>query len=185
MVCLCVGLGTAACTKVKAKATPELPPLEMPAPPPRDVDTTEPEPMQPIPLIAEPAHNAPARPRPAPAREPRAEAPKAETPKTEPAPTEAAPPPSEEPHPPAPTLQTTPAAEERDLERVVRSTMSKANADLSRVDYRTLNSDARTQYDYAKRFIRQAEDAVRAKNLVYAKTVADKAAAIAAQLTAR
>ena len=39
-----------------------------------------------------------------------------------------------------------------------------------------------TQYDTAKRFIRQAEDAMRTKNLLFAKNLADKAAALAAQL---
>ena len=48
-----------------------------------------------------------------------------------------------------------------------------------------LNADAQTQYDTAKRFIRQAEDALRAKNLVFAKNLADKAAALAAQLAGR
>ena len=56
------------------------------------------------------------------------------------------------------------------------------NLDLSRIDYRLLNADAKTQYDTAKRFIRQADDAMRAKNLVFAKSLADKAAALAAQL---
>ena len=54
--------------------------------------------------------------------------------------------------------------------------------DLNRIDVRGLNADARTQYNTAKRFVTQAEDAMRAKNLVFARTVADKAAALAAQL---
>jgi len=62
--------------------------------------------------------------------------------------------------------------------------VSKTN-DLNRIDYRGLNTDARMQYDTAKRFIRQADDAVKAKNLVYAKNLADKAVVIAAQLAAR
>ena len=60
-----------------------------------------------------------------------------------------------------------------------------ATAELSRIDYRALNPDARTQYDTAKRFIRQADDAIRSKNLVFAKSFADKAATIAAQLGGR
>jgi len=88
--------------------------------------------------------------------------------------------------PRAPTpLQTTPANAEADLAREIRATLARATADLNRVDYRHLNTDARTQYDSAKRFIRQADDAVRARNLVFARTLADKAAALAAQLSAR
>ena len=56
---------------------------------------------------------------------------------------------------------------------------------LNRIDYRVLNADAKTQYDTAKRFIRQADEAMRAKNLVFAKTVADKAVVLAAQLGGR
>jgi hypothetical protein len=93
--------------------------------------------------------------------------------------------PANEESKPASTLQTKPAGEEGDVERGIRSTLTRATTDLNRVDYRTLNTDARTQYDYAKRFVRQAEDALRQKNLVFAKTVADKAAALAAQLASR
>ncbi len=63
--------------------------------------------------------------------------------------------------------------------------MSRATADLNRIDYRVLNADARTQYDTAKRFIQQAEDAIRLRNLPFAKTVADKAAVLATQLGGR
>jgi hypothetical protein len=71
------------------------------------------------------------------------------------------------------------------MERSIRATLTKASGDLSRVDYRGLNIDARTQYDTAKRFIQQADEAVRAKNLVFAKNLADKAATLAAQLGSR
>ncbi len=60
--------------------------------------------------------------------------------------------------------------------------MQRATTDLNRIDYRVLNTDARTQYDTAKSLIKQAESAVNSKNLVFAKSVADKAAALAAQL---
>jgi hypothetical protein len=63
--------------------------------------------------------------------------------------------------------------------------IARASADLSRIDYRALNEDARTQYDTAKRFVTQAEDALRTRNLVFARNLADKAAALAAQLVAR
>ena len=60
--------------------------------------------------------------------------------------------------------------------------MTRAGVDLNRIDYRALNADARTQYDTAKRFIQQAADAIRAKNLPFAKNLADKAATLATQL---
>jgi hypothetical protein len=53
------------------------------------------------------------------------------------------------------------------------------------VDYNRLNADARTQYDQAKRFASQADEALKARNLVFASYLADKAAALAAQLAGR
>ena len=57
--------------------------------------------------------------------------------------------------------------------------------DLNRINYQNLSSDGRTQYDMAKRFVSQAEDALRAKNLPFANNLADKAASIATQLAGR
>jgi hypothetical protein len=175
----------------QAKTTPDNPPLDMPAPPPRDVEPTEVETPPPVPLAQEPARNAPTR-RTQPAREPARTEPAhpAEPPKAEPTPpAEAAkpatPPPTEEPPKPPTTLQTTPSGAEGDLERTIRATLTRATSDLMRVDYRTLNADAKTQYDYAKRYMRQAEDAMRAKNMLFARTLAEKAAVVAAQLAGR
>lgn len=171
----------AGCTHAQAKSTPDMPPLAMPAPPPRDVEPSDVEVPPPLPLVPEPAHNPPARPRPTPAprTEPRPEPPKPEQPPAEP------PKPAEEPIRPPTILQTTPAAAEGEVERSIRASLQRASADLNRIDYRALNADARTQYDTAKRWVRQADDAIRAKNLVFAKSIAEKAATIAAQLAGR
>ena len=83
------------------------------------------------------------------------------------------------------TLQTIPPGAEGEMERTIRAQLSHAANDLTRVDYRALNSDARTQYDTAKGLVRQAEDALKARNLVFAKSIADKAAALAAQLASK
>jgi hypothetical protein len=53
------------------------------------------------------------------------------------------------------------------------------------VNLRTLTVDSRANYDQAWRFISQAEEALQAKNLVFAATVADKADTLAAQLVGR
>ena len=171
----------AGCTHAQAKSTPDMPPLNMPAPPPRDVEPSDVEVPPPVPLVAEPAHNPPARPRPTPAprTEPKPEPPKPEQPPAEP------PKPAEEPIRPPTILQTTPAAVEGEVERSIRASLQRASADLNRIDYRALNADARTQYDTAKRWVRQADEAIRAKNLVFAKSIAEKAATIAAQLAGR
>ena len=175
-------LAMAGCTHAQAKTTPDMPALVMPPPPPRDVEPTEVETPPPVSLATEPARNTPARPRPAPT--PRPEPPKAEPTKPEPPVVEPPKPPEEPPRPPT-TLQTTPATAEGEVERGIRASLQRATADLNRVDYRALNADARTQYDTAKRFARQADEAIRTKNLVFAKNLAEKAATIAAQLAGR
>lgn len=71
------------------------------------------------------------------------------------------------------------------MERRVRGLIARATSDLSRVDYQALNVDARNQYDTARRFAAQAEDALKAHNVVFANNLADKAAALAAQLSGR
>ena len=167
------------CVRARAKTLPTGPPLDVPAPPPRVVlpleAAAEPPPAQPpVPAPEEPRRTpAPARPRPAPVAP-------AEPPRV------AEEPPRPAATPPATTtLQTTPAAEQGEVERAIRATMTRASADLNRIDYRALNKDARTQYDTAKRFIQQAEDAIRMKNLPFAKNLADKAAVLATQLSPR
>jgi outer membrane biosynthesis protein TonB len=183
---LLVSLLASGCVHTAAKAMPDAPPLDMPAPPAREVEPNEPEPPQPVPLVIEPARNAPPRTRVAPRETPprTAEPPKPEPPKVEP-PVETPLPIIEEPPKPPSTLQTTPANAEGEVERGIKASLQRATSDLSRIDYRLLNADAKTQYDTAKRFIRQADDAMRAKNLVFARSLADKAAALAAQLGAR
>jgi hypothetical protein len=173
----------AGCRHAQAKTLPETPALEMPSPPPRDVEPIEVEAPPPVGLPTEPAHNPPARPRPSPPPpriEPKApEPPKIEIPAVE------APKPPEEPPKPQTTLQMTPATAEGDVERTIRSALQRATADLNRVDYRALNADARNQYDTAKRWVQQADENIKTKNLVFAKSIAEKAATIAAQLAGR
>lgn len=171
------------CMRARAKSQPAGPPLDVPAPPPRVVLPLEAEaqPVQQPPPSPEEPRKAPTPP---PAR-PRPPAVPADTPRIveePPKPAAPAPPPAT---PAATALQTTPAAEQGEVERAIRATMTRAGADLNRIDYRALDKGARTQYDTAKRFIQQAEDAIRMKNLPFAKNLADKAAVLAAQLGPR
>jgi hypothetical protein len=171
----CLGL------QAKSVAVPE--PLDMPAPPPRVVQVRDPEVLPPVPLPEEPVRTTPTPPRP------RATTPAAETPRTTPEPSRTEPPvdvakPADESRP-ATILQTTPAQQEGEAERRIRTLLAQATTDLNRINYRALNADARTQYDTAKRFVNQAEEALRAKNQLFASNLADKAAALAAQLVGR
>jgi hypothetical protein len=67
----------------------------------------------------------------------------------------------------------------------VRDVLVRATRDLGRVDYGKLSADGRAQYDQSKRFSQQAEQALKERNLVFATTLADKAATLAAQLLGR
>jgi hypothetical protein len=173
----------AGCARAQAKVVPEMPPLDVPAPPPRFVDAAEVEPPPPPPPPEDPAPAPPVRPRAAPTVQQQRPEPKPEPPRVE------VPPPAElkpaEESRTAPQLQTQPAAREAQLERKINDMLSRAGTNLNRVDYRGLNPDARTQYDQAKRFISQAQDALREKNLVFAENLADKANTLAAQLSGR
>lgn len=169
---------TSGCLRAKAKTLPDAP-LDVPAPPTHDVEPIEVEAPPPLGLVQEPARNAPPRARPPATREqPKAEPAKPDAPPLVGEPAKAL----EEPARPTTTLQTTPPASEVEVERSIRASLMRANVDLGRVDYRQLNKDARTQYDTAKRFVNQADEALRSKNLVFAKSLADKAATLAAQL---
>jgi hypothetical protein len=184
----CWLLTAGGCTKLRAKSTPDAPPLDVPAPPPRVVESSDTEAPPPVPLPEEPARHPAAgarRPTPPPRTEPpKTEAPKPDTSATPPQATETAKPPEEPARPPT-TLQTIPPGAEPEVERSIRQQLTRATSDLGRVDYRALNTDGRMQYDTSKNLVRQAEDALRVKNLMYAKSLADKAATLAAQLAGK
>ncbi len=179
----------AGCVHASARSVTDSPPLEMPAPPARVVETVEATPVQPAQLAEEPAHQQVRPPTARPMRpEPRTEAPSREAQKPDVKPegaTDVAKT-ADEQKPPT-TLQTTPTVAEAEVERAIRGSLSRASASLGRVDYRLLNKDARTQYDTAKRFIEQAEEAMepRSRNLLFARNLADKALALAEQLGGR
>ena len=67
----------------------------------------------------------------------------------------------------------------------IRDQLARAEGELQRVDYRTLTLTLKDQYDVAKRFIQQSREALMAKNLVYAATLAGKASEIAEVLPRR
>jgi hypothetical protein len=176
LACLAVvvlACAASACVSAQAKGDPGGPALAPPTPPPHTIIPVE---------IVEAPASPPVSPAPTPvivrpmARPP---APKPDKPVEKPDPAAAAPP-TAAPAPTAP-LQTT--ANVTELERSIRARMAQAGRDLDRTDYRALNAERRTQYDTAKRFLQQADDALKVKNLVFAEQLADKAATLAAALT--
>jgi hypothetical protein len=118
---------------------------------------------------------------------PRVEAPKPEPKPVEPPPTPVTEvPPPVEPAKPVTTLQTTPPEREAALEQEIRTKIDTAAKTLSGIDYKKkLSSGEKQQYDQVKSFIARAEEAIRAKNLVFARQLAENAEKMADQLAGR
>ncbi len=165
----------AACAKAKAASVPDGPPLSVPQPPERVLAPVE----TPPPVVAAaPAPEPPPPAAPAPRTPPR------------PAPREVEARPQPTPPPPAQAdatrdLRPAAAASNAATERAVRDVLVRANRDLGRIDYGKLSADGRAQYEQSKRFSQQADQALKERNLVFAPTLADKAATLAAELLGR
>jgi hypothetical protein len=63
--------------------------------------------------------------------------------------------------------------------------LARATRDIGRIDYRRLSNEGRAQYDQSKALSEQAEQAIKDRNWVFADTLADKAATLAAELVDR
>ena len=172
IVLLAASLSAGACA-AKAQAVtvePELPALDPPPPPPRVVAVYEDEEEEPEPAPVAPTTEKPATPaRPA-ARPPRPE-------------NRADPPRAEAAKPPVPPLVLTPrSGTEQQTENAIRDLLNRVAKDLSRVNPASLNADGKAQFETAQRFLQQADDALKGKNLVFASKLADKAATLASVL---
>lgn len=161
------------CVKPKPQVEPEMPVLEPPPPPPRVIVSYEPEP-EPEPAAEPEPVETPETQRPRPSRPARSD------PASRPEP---APPPAARPATPPPSLTLKPSSgSEAKTEASIRDLLSRASRDLGRANYGALDPDGRTQYDTAKRFLEQAEEALKTRNYVFAGKLADKAATMAAVL---
>ena len=175
LLAVLAGFSAVACTKARAATAIVMPELTPPPPPPRVVQTFEAEPvptLEPNPIesaLATPPPKAPPKP-----------APKPEPPKAEEVPIL-----PERPVPAAPALTLkpgTPQAQQAQTEASIRQYLDRAARDLGRVKYAFLNADGRAQFDTARGFMQQAEEALKSGNLVFASKLADKAATMAAVL---
>jgi hypothetical protein len=178
------------CARSHPQTEPELPPLTAPTPPPRVLPPLAGGPIDAptVPPPPEPGRSpAPTRRRPEGSRagenNGRQEPKSLETPKTESP--EAARPEEAQPAPPAPTLQLIPDNEATATEQAIRQQLTRATNDLRHVDYGALSGEAKVQYDTAKRFMVLADQAIRDRNLIFARTLAEKAAVIAGVLLSR
>jgi len=171
-------VGATGCARLHARAASAPgPPLETPAPPPHLVSPIEEATVaEPLPAVVDPPARVTPRP-PAPASPPAPAPPRSE--RSDPTPVTPAGPPADAV--PPKTLQTTANVEE--VERKIRAALADASRGLGRIDYRGLSVEGKAQYDIAKRFVQQAEEALIAKNLLFASQLADKASALATLLT--
>lgn len=189
---LLIGLsivGGSACLTGRAQTEAERPALDVPAPPDRVVPQVPP-PEPPLPAIepvedlssgtkpAPPTRNKPLASRPAGQDPP----PKPEV-KPDPPATETAPPPAT---PPAPQLKLPENADPGVMSRTIRDTIERTRRMLGGTDRSKLSSkDRQKAFDDAHLFMKQAEDALNAKNLVFAKELADKAERLAKEVQNR
>ncbi|HEU4691593.1 MAG TPA: hypothetical protein VFS23_24690 [Vicinamibacterales bacterium] len=168
----------AGCAKARAETVPDGPPLAMPEPPPRVFAPVDEEPpLVAVPVVVEtPTAEAPQVPQ----RRPPRRAAATETEKPEPTPP---------PAPPAPEVPrelraaSTPADAEAD--KKIRALLQIATKNLGQVDYQKLSVAGREQYENAKSFGEQANEALTQRNYVFAETLADKAAKLASELLGR
>jgi hypothetical protein len=173
LVCGLAAAGTLpACAKARAAEAPAMPTLAPPEVPPRVVAEYAPDPPLPAAPVTTEALAVPSRP----VRPPRRETPRADPVDDAPVPPAAVP--AAAP-PPSLTLQTPGNAQ---ADQSVRTLLARAARDLGRVDYATLDTDGKAQYDTARRFMQQADDALKARNVMFAGKLADKAATMAAVL---
>ena len=174
-----LGLLSACSTRVKADTLPPGPPLAVPIAPAHAIAIEQ---VAEAPPPEEPPAPEPITPTtkpPAPRTAPRTTTqPRAET-----APPPATPPAAvAQPQSEAPTVRATPTAGSAAEERKVRDLLFRASESLKKVPYEKLSNEGRAQYDQSKRFSEEANQAVKERNFVYAVTLAEKAATLAAEL---
>jgi hypothetical protein len=183
-------LSGCAALSAKGKAA-ELPPLSVPPPPPRVIEPTPeplPEPVAELPTAPPTSTSTRGSSRatpPRPAPQPESKPPETNKPVEQP-PTPADPaPPAPTPTPPAAQLRTPQTADTNNSEKAIRATLDSARGLLQNVDYRNLNNERKKAYDDSMRYMRQAEDAVKEGNLVFALSMAKKAETLAKELAGK
>jgi len=164
---LVLALVSGACAAKAEVATPTgMPALAPPTPPARVIVPAPEVPTLPV----EPAMTAPPA---VPATQ------SGTTARATPPPARSTPPPASTETSPPVVLSTVVSA---DFEKRIRTQLGRAEADLARVNRQALSTEARAQYDAARGFIRQCEEALKVRNLVFAGQLADKAATMAGLL---
>lgn len=175
--------GGCASASAKGKAK-DVPALNMPAPPPRVIQPSPeppPEPVNDLPAVAPmpPPTPSPRASRPAPR-------PPAEKPVEKPPEPVAEPPPPPVAQPPvAPPAQLRTPQDTTNATRAVQATIDRAKNMLAGINKDSLSDERKKAFEDAKRFIVEAEAAIKQGNLVFAQGVATKAETLARELAGR
>lgn len=166
-------LSAGACNRARPRTQPEVP-----SPPPI------PPPLQAHALLVTVDWPPLVAPAPVSAWLAASEEPEAPLPRTRPRPPV---PPSDPPPPPPPDeppgrLGTPETSDVEETTRKVQNTLDRAREELGKVRPEVLDRDARVQYQTVRQLIAQAEEAVKARNFMYAVRLADKAETLARRL---
>jgi hypothetical protein len=183
MLVVLAAVGGTACTTTRAEVALERPALDVPPPPPRMIVPLPAPPQSPrpdpVPALGEAGTSPSAKPRP-----PREkDAPPKPEPKPEEKPAETTPPataPS-----PVPPLRISAQIDPDQQAAQIRGSIDRTLGTLNGIDYGKLQEPRQKQYDEAKLFANQADQALKEKNLVVAKEFADKAERLTKELTSR
>jgi len=182
-------LSGSACASAAAKAPVDRPAMNVPAPPPRVLEPPAELDPEPVGDLPSPPTTTPTTSRPNRQREKnnntadakpevKPEAKPAEV--TPPAPEPAAPPAA----PPA-QLRTPQTADPSGAAKTVQATIDRARASLNSINFGAQSDERKKAYNDVKRFINQAEDAMKQGNFVFGQAVAAKAETLARELAGK
>ena len=182
-------LSGSACASAAAKAPVDRPAMNVPAPPPRVLEPPAELDPEPVGDLPSPPTTTPTTSRPNRQREKNnntADAKPEVKPEAKPA--EVTPPPPEPAAPPAAPpaqLRTPQTADPSGAAKTVQATIDRARASLNSINFTAQSDERKKAYNDVKRFINQAEDAMKQGNFVFGQAVAAKAETLARELAGK
>jgi hypothetical protein len=183
LLCIVLGLSSASCVAFTAHPSAAVP-LDIPDPPAHStippVQVAEkPQPEPAAPPAAENPGGRSGRPVASPAARPPVTPPQAATPIPGPPPAVSTPPPPAAPAAATELRPAGPSGAQTLSAQQVREIMTRTEQKLSALDRRKLTAGKRDDYEAARRFLSQADTAVKANDLLLAQSSAEKAEALA------
>jgi hypothetical protein len=181
-------LSGSACASAAAKSPVDRPAMNVPAPPPRVLEPPAELDPEPVGDLPSPPTSTPTTSRPNRQREKNSTAEAKPEVKPEAKPAEVTPPPPEPAAPPpapAAQLRTPQTADPSGAAKTVQATIDRARASLNSINFTAQSDERKKAYNDVKRFINQAEDAMKQGNFVFGQAVATKAETLARELAGK